>query len=72
MKSQLDAKAITAFDAKELKVGEMLPLKEIEKPHFMMAGPQGAIVTEYATYHSGEGLKFTNPKGKAANSEAKK
>jgi len=37
-------------------------LNRLEAPHFMMAGPQGAIVTEYASYHSGDGLRFTNPK----------
>lgn len=72
MKSQLDAKGITAFKGKELKVGEMLALEGLEKPHFMMAGPQGAIVTEYASYHAGEGLKFTNPQGANGNTEAKK
>jgi D-lyxose ketol-isomerase len=29
--------------------------------HFMIAGPHGAIVTEYGTYHDGVGLRFTNP-----------
>lgn len=29
--------------------------------HFMMAGPEGAIVTEYATPHSNKGLRFANP-----------
>ena len=27
----------------------------------MIAGNDGAIVTEYACYHSMDGLKFTNP-----------
>jgi hypothetical protein len=27
----------------------------------MLAGPDGAIVTEYATYHDNAGLRFTNP-----------
>ena len=29
--------------------------------HFMMGGPDGAIVTEYATYHDGSGLRFSVP-----------
>ena len=29
--------------------------------HFMLAGPEGAIVTEYATFHDNDGLRFTNP-----------
>ncbi len=72
MKSQLDAKAITAFQAKELKVGDMLPLSGLDRKHFMMAGPNGAIVTEYASFHAASGLKFSNPDGKVGNTEAKK
>jgi hypothetical protein len=29
--------------------------------HFLIAGPQGAIATEFATYHADAGLRFTNP-----------
>jgi len=29
--------------------------------HWMYAGDEGAIVTEYATYHDGSALKFSNP-----------
>ncbi len=32
--------------------------------HFLLAGPSGAIVHEYANYHDGAGLRFTNPKAK--------
>ncbi|MFI3294620.1 MAG: hypothetical protein R3Y19_01215 [Rikenellaceae bacterium] len=35
-----------------------------ETYHFLMAGPEGAIVHEYANYHDGAGLRFTNPKAK--------
>ena len=61
-KSQEDT--ITCFKARKLEVGDIEKLNKLEEPHFMIAGPQGAIVTEYASYHSGEGLKFTNPKVK--------
>ncbi len=64
-KSQLDANAITCFEYKEMKVGDQDRLGRLEAPHFMMAGPEGAIITEYACYHSMDGLRFTNPKGKA-------
>jgi D-lyxose ketol-isomerase len=68
-KSQLDAGAITAFKCVELKAttglgkGEAV-LNEIGAYHFMMGGPEGTIVTEYANYHSGEGLRLRNPKAK--------
>jgi len=42
--------------------GEVNSLNEAEAFHFMIAGPEGAIVTEYATYHDGAGLRFANPK----------
>ena len=42
--------------------GEILPLNGIGEPHFMMAGENGACVFEFANYHDGNGLRFTNPK----------
>lgn len=62
--SQLKDNAITCFKAKSLGVGDQDILVQLEQPHFMIAGSQGAIVTEYASYHSGDGLRFTNPKAK--------
>ena len=44
------------------KVGDVLRLKELESFHFMMAGPEGAIVDEWACYHDNDGLRFTNKK----------
>jgi hypothetical protein len=32
-----------------------------ESWHFMMGGPEGAVVTEYATFHDGAGLRFSVP-----------
>lgn len=43
-------------------VGEVVHLKEIETFHFLLAGPQGAVVSEWASYHDNDGLRFTNPK----------
>ncbi|MDR2954962.1 MAG: hypothetical protein LBV43_07770 [Prevotella sp.] len=43
------------------KVGEVISLKELESFHFLMAGSEGAIVDEWASYHDGAGLRFTNP-----------
>ncbi len=41
-------------------VGEILPLAKLESWHFLMAGPEGAIVDEWACYHDNNGLRFTN------------
>ena len=43
-------------------VGDIIHLKQSETFHFLMAGPEGAIVDEWASYHDGAGLRFTNPK----------
>ncbi len=44
-----------------LKPGEVGYLAHAEGRHFMLAGSEGAIVTEYATYHDMDGLRFTHP-----------
>jgi len=75
-KSQLEANAITAFNCVELRAvtglgkGEAV-LNQIGAFHFMMGGPQGTVVTEYANYHSGEGLRFQNSKVIMGNTPAR-
>lgn len=49
---------------KAVNPGEVAQLGGAEQWHFMVAGPAGAIVTEYATYHDGDGLRFSHPKAK--------
>ncbi|MCL2105356.1 MAG: hypothetical protein FWH21_10010, partial [Kiritimatiellaeota bacterium] len=41
--------------------GNSHKLPKIETWHFMMAGPEGAIVTETATFHDNAGLRFSVP-----------
>jgi D-lyxose ketol-isomerase len=75
-KSQLDADGISAFKCVELKTvtgpGGEAGLNRLGAFHFMISGPEGAIVTEYASYHSGEGLRFKNSKAGFANTPARK
>lgn len=52
---------ITVSHVNELQLNGMQTLGRVESPHFMMAGNLGAIVSEYANYHDGEALRFTNP-----------
>ena len=52
---------ITARNVKAVRTGEMDALGRETAKHFMLAGPEGAIVTEYATFHDNAGLRFTNP-----------
>jgi D-lyxose ketol-isomerase len=52
------------------KAGETWTLSKPEAYHFMQAGPEGCITTEFATYHndvrfSKPGMAFDNTKGKA-------
>lgn len=61
---QSQAKFITVKNCLPLKPGEVRGLNRLTAKHFMIAGPQGAIVTEYATYHDNAGLRFTNPDAK--------
>lgn len=42
-------------------VGDIIHLKKEESFHFLLAGPEGAIVDEWASYHDGDGLRFTCP-----------
>ena len=49
---------------KKIMPGECNDLAGPEQWHFMVAGPEGAIVSEYATYHDGDGLRFSHPKAK--------
>lgn len=51
-----------AKSEKKLMPGEVVELAGAEQWHWMKAGPDGAIVTEYATYHDGKGLRFSNSK----------
>ncbi|MBI5833002.1 MAG: hypothetical protein HZB16_11960 [Armatimonadetes bacterium] len=54
-------KFTTARKVSRLDVGGAQRLAAVGQKHFMMGGTDGAIVTEYATYHDGAGLRFTNP-----------
>ena len=71
MQSQLDAKAVQCFNGKKLVAGQMNSLSSLTEPHFMIAGPEGAIVSEYGSYHSFDGLVFTNPNAKTSNTPAR-
>lgn len=54
----------TVKHCEPLLPGEVRDLNRLTAFHFMIGGPEGAIVTEYATYHDNAGLRFANPKAK--------
>jgi len=45
-----------------LQIDEIGDLNRLTAGHFMVAGPEGALVTEYGTFHDMDGLRFSNPK----------
>jgi D-lyxose ketol-isomerase len=55
------AKHITVKKCYEMTPGDIRTLNRETAKHFMMGGKQGAIVSEYATYHDNDGLRFSNP-----------
>lgn len=55
------AEFITVKKCTEVPPGDMLTLNRVTAKHFMMGGPSGAIVSEYASFHDNDGLRFTNP-----------
>jgi len=47
-----------------LAIDQVGHLNRLTAWHFMVAGPEGALVTEYGTFHDMDGLRFSNPKAK--------
>ena len=52
---------ITVKHVKAVREGEIDALNRPTAMHFMIGGPDGAIVTEYANFHDNAALRFTNP-----------
>jgi D-lyxose ketol-isomerase len=59
---EADAPYLTARSERILRVGDIAGLSRPLEKHWMQAGPQGAIFTEFCTFHTGEGVQFTDPK----------
>ena len=57
-------KSITVSKYYFMQQGDIRTLNRVGAKHFMMGGPGGAIVSEYGSFHDGDGLRFTNPKVK--------
>ena len=55
---------VKSHHCKPLQLDEVGDLNRREAWHFMVAGPEGALVTEYGTFHDMAGLRFSNPKVK--------
>ena len=57
--SQKDFISVSHFQ--KMKIGDVVSLKEMESKHFLFAGDEGLVVTEFGSFHDGDGLRFTNP-----------
>jgi D-lyxose ketol-isomerase len=57
-----DAVNLTVKSERILRVGEVAGISRPLEKHWMQAGPQGAIFTEFSTFHTGEAVKFTDAK----------
>jgi D-lyxose ketol-isomerase len=57
----LHEKIAVARHATALKPGEVGYLANPLEKHWMIAGPEGAIVSEYASCHDNDGLRFSHP-----------
>ncbi len=56
-----EAKYLTVMKETICKVGDTAGITHPEEKHWQQAGPEGAIVSEVSTYHSGAAVRFTNP-----------
>lgn len=59
---ECEQKYVTVRHEKALQLGEVTGLTRPEQKHWQQAGPEGAIVTETSTFHSGAAVRFTDPR----------
>jgi len=52
---------VKSRNCRPLQIDEVGDLNRLTAWHFMVAGPEGALVTEYGTFHDMDGLRFSNP-----------
>jgi len=56
-----EAKFITVWHEKVCKPGDTAGIRKPLEKHWQQAGPEGVIVSEVSTYHTGTAVRFTNP-----------
>ncbi len=54
-------KFVTARHETPIRPGEVAGIRKPLEKHWQQAGPEGCILTEMSTYHTGEAVKFTDP-----------
>lgn len=58
--SQIDLDGVHCKKCTLLEEGGILTLNKLGAWHFIIAGPNGAIISEYASPHDNDGLEFAN------------
>jgi D-lyxose ketol-isomerase len=59
---EIEAKHVTVMHEKALRPGEVSGVAKLQEKHWQQAGPEGCILTEVSTYHTGAAVRFTDPK----------
>jgi len=53
---------VTVWHETILHVGQSAKLNRPTAPHWQFGGPEGAIVSEYGTFHDNDGVRHSDPK----------
>jgi len=53
---------VTVWHETILRPGQTAKLNRPTAPHWQFGGPEGAIVSEYGTFHDNDGVKHSDPK----------
>jgi hypothetical protein len=59
---EFEKQFLTVMHEKALGPGEVTGIAKPLEKHWQQAGPEGCILTEVSTYHTGAAVRFTNPK----------
>jgi D-lyxose ketol-isomerase len=53
---------VTVWHETILNVGQTAKLERQTAPHWQFGGPEGAIISEYGTFHDNDGVRHSDPK----------
>ncbi len=58
---ECQAKFVTAKHETPIRPGEVVGISKPMEKHWQQAGPEGCILTEMSTFHTGEAVRFNDP-----------
>jgi hypothetical protein len=53
---------VTVHHEDILGVGQVAKLNRATARHWQFGGPEGAVISEYATFHDNDGVRHSDPK----------